>query len=71
MLAGRVMAGHTLASAVGTIEHDWRGIWMKPALGAVAVLVLFLIFFREPRKSAAAEATQGSIGGEALEEGPT
>jgi len=52
MLAGRVLALHTLANATGPIQHDWRAIWMTPALGACAVLIIFLIFFRDPpRKS--------------------
>ena len=54
MLAGKVLAAHKLPQAVGTIEHDWKGIWMLPALGAAGVLVVFLIFFREPRKTAPA-----------------
>src|SRR5437660_9475655 len=37
MLAGWVMAEHKLSQPAGTVEHDWRGIWMQPALGAVAV----------------------------------
>ena len=52
MLAGKVLAIHTLADVAGPIQHNWREIWMTPALGASAVLVLFLIFFRDPpRKS--------------------
>jgi nucleoside transporter len=51
MLAGLVMAEHTLPEAVGSVKHDWAGIWMQPALGATAVLVVFLLFFREPRKA--------------------
>ena len=70
MLAGRVLAAHKLPAAIGTIEHDWRGIWMTPALGAAAVLVVFLIFFREPRKSLAAEMAAVPEDGQALEEGP-
>src|SRR5437762_5027109 len=38
LLAGRVLAAHKLPAAVGTIEHDWRGIWMTPALLASGVL---------------------------------
>ena len=49
-LAGIVMGSHKLASPVGKIEHDWAGIWMQPAIGAAAVLVVFLLFFREPSK---------------------
>lgn len=48
MLAGWVMARHELSTPVGSIEHDWEGIWMQPALGAMAVLIVFLISFREP-----------------------
>lgn len=52
MLAGRVLAMHTLATPAGTMQHNWREIWMVPAIGAVVVLALFAIFFREPpRKS--------------------
>src|SRR3989441_6459456 len=52
MLAGKVLAMHTLTGVAGPIQHNWRQIWMTPALGATAVLVLFLIFFRDPpRKS--------------------
>jgi nucleoside transporter len=51
MLAGLVMAAHKLSQPNGKITHDWSGIWMQPALGATAVLAVFLLFFREPRKS--------------------
>ena len=68
MLAGQVMAAHELADPMGTIKHNWSGIWMMPAIGAAAVLVLFLIFFREPRRAPvlaiAADEREG------LEEGP-
>src|SRR5207253_1408719 len=49
MLAGWVMADHELPTSVGAIRHDWQGIWLLPALGATAVLLVFLVFFREPR----------------------
>jgi nucleoside transporter len=51
MLAGKVLEMHTLPEAIGSIKHDWLQIWMTPALGAVAVLVIFVIFFREPKKA--------------------
>jgi nucleoside transporter len=50
LLAGMVMAAHKLPVASGKIEHDWSGIWIQPAIGAVAVLAVFLIFFREPSR---------------------
>lgn len=49
-LAGKSQALHTLAQPQGAIAHDWHGIWIYPAWGAVVVLVLFLIFFRDPPK---------------------
>jgi nucleoside transporter len=50
LLAGKTLATYTLASPQGAILHDWRSIWMTPAIGATVVLVVFLIFFREPAK---------------------
>jgi len=50
LLAGMVMAAHELPEKSGTIEHDWAGIWSQPAFGAVAVLGVFLLFFRDPRR---------------------
>lgn len=53
-VAGKVLAAHTLAApnAAG-LAHDWKAIWLTPAWGALAVLVIFLIFFRNPTKSSA------------------
>lgn len=55
LLAGKVLAAHTLASpnAAG-LAHDWKSVWLAPAWGSLAVLVIFLIFFRNPAKSAVA-----------------
>lgn len=52
-LAGRVLAAHKLDEPVGTITYDWQGIWLKPAIGAAVVLVIFLVLFREPKRAAA------------------
>jgi hypothetical protein len=48
--AGKVLAAHQLAAPQGTIAHDWHGIWMIPAVGAMIVLAVFMIFFRNPVK---------------------
>lgn len=48
MLAGKVLAMHTLATPIGSIAHDWKSIWLTPAIGASVVLILFIIFFRDP-----------------------
>jgi nucleoside transporter len=49
-LAGKAQAAYTLDSSIGTIAHDWRSIWMFPAWGAVAVLIVFLVFFRDRKQ---------------------
>jgi len=49
MLAGYVQAAHKLPQAIGAVTHDWKGIWMQPAIGATAVLIVFAICFREPK----------------------
>lgn len=54
-LAGKVMDAHKVAEPVGNFTHDWRGVWQTPAMLAAGVLVVFLIFFREPRKPAGLE----------------
>jgi nucleoside transporter len=47
-LAGKVLAMHSTTSASGVVTHDWQAIWLTPGIGATAVLIIFLIFFREP-----------------------
>ena len=47
-LAGRVQDHHKLASPRGAISHDWSGIRMTPTLLACGVMVVFLLFFRNP-----------------------
>jgi nucleoside transporter len=44
-LSGAVVDMHT--SGVGaTATHDWRAIWIVPAMGALAVLVIFAALFK-------------------------
>jgi MFS family permease len=54
MVAGQVMGMYKLDPPSGTMAHFWSGIWFLPAIGAVAVLLVFLAFFREPRAAPAA-----------------
>ena len=51
--AGKVQQAHKLETPVDGLSHDWAAIWQLPAWGALGVLVIFLIFFRDPKKSAA------------------
>ena len=55
LLAGKVLAEHALATPVNGLSHDWQAIWQYPAWGSVAVLFVFLIFFREPHPTVASE----------------
>ncbi len=51
LLAGRVLGACQIVSAEGVVTHDWARIWMTPMVGSLGVLVVFLIFFREPKAS--------------------
>ena len=44
--SGYVVDEYTTTGAGGVAVHDWHAIWPIPAFGALAVFVLFLIFFR-------------------------
>jgi nucleoside transporter len=66
MLAGKFQAQHTLAEPRGTIAHDWQAIWTVPAWGAVAVLAVFVIFFRDPPRASVPTARVADATGESL-----
>ncbi len=44
LLAGQVLGLHKISET----QHNWRPIWLTPGIGAAVVMVIFLIFFREP-----------------------
>lgn len=44
-LSGVVVDAYSVPAATG-VAHAWRSIWLVPAAGAAAVLVLFGVFFR-------------------------
>jgi hypothetical protein len=45
-VSGRVVDLFQTAGPAGTSGHAWDRIWLVPAAGAAAVLVLFALFFR-------------------------
>ena len=56
MLAGFYVAGLiTDAARLADGTTDWKHVWFVPAMIALAVLVLFLIFFREKKTPAPAK----------------
>lgn len=64
MLAGMVQEKYKLALPVGAIEHNWQRIWITPALLATGVLVVFLLFFREPKRAhVATSQVEGAAAG--------
>jgi nucleoside transporter len=47
--AGAVVDHYAVATDAGT-RHLWQTIWMVPAIMAFVVMLLFLLFFRDPAK---------------------
>ena len=54
MFIGSLLSGFVVDLYVAGDGHVWRQIWIVPAVWAAAVLVLFALFFRDRRASAAA-----------------
>ena len=44
--SGRVVDAYAMTGPGGVVTHDWRSIWMVPAIGAAVVLVIFAVLFR-------------------------
>jgi nucleoside transporter len=57
LLSGDIFDKHTLAGGA----HDWRMIWLIPAGIAAAVLILFLLFFRERSGAVATDSTEAPV----------
>src|SRR5688500_6317356 len=64
MFIGSWASGRVVdAFQVGPGAHNWQGIWLVPAAGAAAVLVLFALFFRgaEADREARVARTASSV----------
>jgi nucleoside transporter len=44
--SGKVVDAYAVTGANGIATHDWRSIWMVPAIGAAVILVIFAVLFR-------------------------
>ena len=44
LISGAVVEAYTITGA--TVPHDWRTIWLIPAIGAAGILALFAVMFR-------------------------
>jgi nucleoside transporter len=53
-LSGLVIDAYATTTGAGAAGHDWQRIWIVPAGGAAAVLILFALFFRSDVKMEAA-----------------
>ena len=54
-LSGIVVKSRETITAAGTTTHDWYGIWLVPAIGALGVLILFALLFRPTERRRAPE----------------
>ena len=52
-VVGRYVNPDCAPGATDCVRHDWSAVWQVPALGALAVFVLFLLLFR-PKAAVAA-----------------
>jgi nucleoside transporter len=51
MLIGSLLSGRIVDKYLVDGVHDWKTIWLIPAGIAAVVLLLFLIFFKDPKKT--------------------
>jgi nucleoside transporter len=55
-VSGKVVDAYAVTGTDGVTTHDWRSIWMVPAIGAAVILVIFALLFR-PRTAATASSS--------------
>ena len=53
LYSGQVVDQYKVATAVGAAsQHNWQSIWLVPAAIAGAVLIAFILFFKEKKETA-------------------
>ena len=58
-VSGKVVDAYAIVGTNGVVTHDWRSIWLVPAVGAGIILLVFALLFRPT--SAAPEVTTSAI----------
>jgi nucleoside transporter len=60
IVSGQIVGRYTMVTAAGAV-HDWRAIWIWPALMAAAIMVLFALMFRDERAEERAVAARAQM----------
>jgi nucleoside transporter len=61
-LSGRVVDSFVIAGSGDAVRHAWDRIWLVPAIGSAAVLLLFAFLFRAADETAPSRATTVRVG---------
>jgi MFS family permease len=62
-ICGRVVDLYAKSSPAGGVLHDWRSIWMVPAIASAVVLIFFALGFRNEERAAKGRNAPGYSGG--------
>jgi nucleoside transporter len=62
--SGKVVDMYAKATANGEMAHDWRAIWIVPAVGSLAVLLFFIVGFRDNEARLASSEAAGQAAGD-------
>jgi MFS family permease len=54
LICGRIVDFYATPAPAGGVVHDWRAIWLVPAIASAVVLVFFGLGFRKEERAAAA-----------------
>jgi len=52
-VSGKIVDQFRTVGPDGSAGHDWMSIWMKPAIGALVILVVFALVFRPSKQGVA------------------
>jgi MFS family permease len=57
LICGRIVDFYATSAPAGGVVHDWRAIWMVPAIASAVVLIFFGLGFRKEESAANVVAT--------------